>query len=420
VRRDRVGDVVTELGDNSRLQRALLIPLVILAWLALLVIVVWLLGHVTRALLVVILAALIAFALTPLVNLLARWMPRAVALALAYLIGFLVVLGLLSIVVATAGTQLVSFVERAPAELRQARGLEQAVLRLLAPWGVTAAQLGQVEAQALSQLQDLGSTAAGSAVGVAQTVLGAVVDGVLILILSIYLAASGPRLVQWMHRQAPTDQRRRTTMFVGILNQVVGGYVRGTLILASLVGLLVGVGMAVLGVRYALLLGILAFFMEFVPVLGVIISGAICVLVALLSGWVIAILVAVYFALVHVIEGDLVGPRIMGKAVGIHPAVAIVALVAGSELFGIWGALFGAPLAGLVQAIVVAVIREVRLAQGGGPIQVAEVREAEAEAEAEGTTIAEGRTASPPNWPGRALLAAMARARRRLRPSPKE
>jgi predicted PurR-regulated permease PerM len=53
----------------------------------------------------------------------------------------------------------------------------------------------------------------------------------------------------------------------------------------------------------------------------------------------------------------------MGRAVGIHPAVALLALIAGSELFGVWGALFGAPLAGLVQAIVTAARREVRLAR---------------------------------------------------------
>src|SRR5207237_1444102 len=83
----------------------------------------------------------------------------------------------------------------------------------------------------------------------------------------------------------------------------------------------VGVGMGVLGVRYALLLGVLAFFMEFVPVLGVMISGAVCVALALFQGWVLALIVGAYFVVVHVIEGDLIGPRIMGRAVGIHPAV---------------------------------------------------------------------------------------------------
>ena len=394
------------LGDDSRLRRALLIPLVILAWLALLVVTGWLLGHVTRALLIVTLAALIAFALTPLVNLLARWMPRVLAIALAYLVGFAVVVGLLGVVVATAGAQLVSLAGQAPAELRRAQGLEQVVLGLLAPFGVTRAQLAQVEAQILAQLQLLGATAANSAFGVAQAVLGAIVDGVLVLVLSVYLAASGPRIAQWMHRQVPAGQRRRTTMLVGIVNQVVGGYVRGTLILATLVGVLVSVGMALLHVRYALLLGILAFFMEFVPVLGVIVSGVVCVLVALLSGWLTALLVAVYFAVVHVIEGDVVGPRIVGKSVGIHPAVAIIALVAGSELFGIWGALFGAPLAGLVQAIVVAGLKEARLSYAGDSIHAAEAREAVEE----GRTIAEGRAEAPATGRVRAILAAIARA----------
>lgn len=179
---------------NPRLQRALLIPLVVLAWLAVLMVAGWLLGHVTRALLIFVLAALIAFALTPLVNVLARWMPRAIALALSYLVGFIVVFGLLGVVVATAGAQLVSFAGQVPSELLQAQGLQSMVLGVLKPWGITAAQVAEVEAQAVSQLQHVGTTVANSALEVVQTVLGAIVDGVLILILSVYLAASGPRL----------------------------------------------------------------------------------------------------------------------------------------------------------------------------------------------------------------------------------
>jgi predicted PurR-regulated permease PerM len=129
--------------------------------------------------------------------------------------------------------------------------------------------------------------------------------------------------------------------------------------------------MGILGVRYALLLGILAFFMEFVPILGVLISGAVCVVLALFQGWVLALLVVGYFVVVHVIEGDLVGPRVMGRAVGIHPAVALLALVAGTDLLGFWGALFGAPIAGVLQAIVVAAWKEVRRSEPRDPRAVA-------------------------------------------------
>jgi predicted PurR-regulated permease PerM len=358
-------------AGQPRLVRALLVPLVVLAWLAVIVVAGWLLSHVTRAVLMLILSALVAFALTPLVNLLARWMPRLLAIALSYLVGFVVFFGILSLVIVSAGTELTNFVRHLPGYAVWAQGLQPQVLALLSPLGVTHAQLSQAEASAVSALTGLGTTIANDAFGIVTTVLGAVVDGVLILILSVYLTASGPRLVHWLREQTPPGQRRRANTLINIVNHVVGGYVRGTLTLALMVGVLVGVGMGVLGVRYALLLGLLAFFMEFVPVLGVMISGAVCVALALFQGWLLAVIVVAYFVVVHVIEGDLVGPRIMGRAVGIHPAVALLALVAGTDLFGLWGALFGAPIAGLLQAIVLAAWKEVRRSDAGHPIAVA-------------------------------------------------
>jgi AI-2E family transporter len=142
------------------------------------------------------------------------------------------------------------------------------------------------------------------------------------------------------------------------------------------------------------------------------------VIVALFSGWLTAILVVIYFAVVHVIEGDVVGPRIMGRAVGIHPGVAIVALVAGSELFGIWGALFGAPLAGLLQAIVVVIFREIRLVTARDARVLADAQRAEEE----GAAVDNSRVGEQAVGQGRAgaLLGKVARARRRLRPSVRE
>jgi len=70
--------------------------------------------------------------------------------------------------------------------------------------------------------------------------------------------------------------------------------------------------------------------------------------------------VLVYFIVVHVIEGDVVGPRIVGKAIGLHPVVALLSLIVGGDLFGIWGALFASPIAGVLQAFVVALWSEWR------------------------------------------------------------
>jgi predicted PurR-regulated permease PerM len=92
--------------------------------------------------------------------------------------------------------------------------------------------------------------------------------------------------------------------------------------------------MQLIGVPYALLLGVLAFVLEFVPVLGTLVSGAICVLLTLTRGWVIAVIVLVYFVVIHVLKGDVVGPRIVGKAIGLHPVVSPACFLRGSGLMG--------------------------------------------------------------------------------------
>jgi predicted PurR-regulated permease PerM len=350
-------------------QQALYVPLTILAWVAVAVALVWLMGHIVKTILTIVLAAIIAFALTPLVSYLERWMPRGAAIGVAYLLGFGVIFGLGALLVTTVATQATALVHTLPSYANQAQQYQPQLLKVLRPFGVSEANLTHARAQSISYLQSVGTALAKDSLGIITSILGTVVDFVLVLILSIYLTSNGPRIAANLRRETPDAQERYTNRTIAAVNRVVGGYIRGTLTLALLVGVLVGVGMAILQVPYAALLGVLAFFMEFIPIIGVLVSGAVCVGIALFTGWFTALLVLGYFVIVHIIEGDVVGPRIMGGAIGIHPAVALIALVAGTELFGLWGALFGAPLAGLLQALVTTAWREIR---GGDPQAVVE------------------------------------------------
>ena len=195
----------------------------------------------------------------------------------------------------------------------------------------------------------------------------------------------------------PEGQRHRADFLIVIVNRVVGGYIRGTATLAALIGVLVGLGLWLMGIPYAVMLGGLTFFMEFIPVLGVFVAGTAAVLVALFVGWERALLVLGYFAVVHIIEADVVGPRIMGRAVGIHPATGLIALFAGTELFGIWGALFAAPLAGLLQAIGTATWLELRGGDPQGMMQAVVDREQEKVEQHVGVELPEGTApAAPP------------------------
>lgn len=354
--------MLTVSRGSAGLPRVLLVPLTILAWLAVLIVGGWLLSHVTRTILTLVLAALLAFAANPIVARLERVMPRALAVAVTFVGGFLVLIGILSVVVVTAVGQVQQLVHNLPSYSQRVQSLQPQLLGLLHHFGISSNQLNNFRENLVGYVQTIGTRAASGALGLATELASLVIELVLVIILGIYLTANTHRITRWMREQAPAGQRRHADTTISIVNRVVGGYVRGTLIMATFIGTLVGVGMQILGVPYAVMLAVLAFFMEFIPVIGVFISGAACAAVAVTRSWELALVVIGYFVVVHVIEGDVVGPRVMGRALGVHPAVAVLALVAGGEVLGLWGALFGAPIAGLIQSAIAAIWQE---SQGG-------------------------------------------------------
>ena len=377
------------------------IAITVLVWLTIATASVWAAAHVVRALLVLVVAALLAYALMPAVVFLARWVPRWVALIVVYL-AFMSVIGALGyLIVATAAQQIASLGQHLAVLMTPAHGGTSPLVQKLEQLGIPRAQIDAALTQISAQTQVL----AAGLVPLLEGVFNGVLDAVLVTVLSIYLLVDGERLIHWLRTSAPIKHRPRVTFVIEAFERVVGGYIRGQLILCTLIGVLVGVGMALLGVPYAVLLGVLAFILEFIPIIGVLISGAACVLLALTQGWLLALLVLAYFVFVHIIEGDVVGPRIVGKAVGVHPAVSIVALVAGGELFGIWGALFASPIAGLIQAALTELWREWRELhanqfpeQFGAPVVPVTTAEALAP---ETEEVAEAPPGEPPRVPAR-------------------
>ncbi len=126
--------------------------------------------------------------------------------------------------------------------------------------------------------------------------------------------------------------------------------------LQALIGALgTGVGLALLHVPYAALLGVLFFFLFFVPVIGSVVISVLSILAALPQGWVVMLIVAVYMTFLQgIVLGQILGPRIFSKTVGVHPIVALFALFAGAELFGLLGGFLAIPVAGVFQQIIVA------------------------------------------------------------------
>lgn len=347
-----------ETRPDNKWTRRRDIPLAILAWTGVIAVILWAAGHIIRSLLLLIIAALLAYALAPAVRFLQkRGLPRILAILIVYLL----VLGALSLliylVISTAtvqGLALARYIRQliTPGTNGQSTPLEQVLMSL----GLSQAQIVAGREQIIQQTESI----ARSAVPILRSVFDFILDTIVVAVLSIYLLVDGSRVANWLRANAPAPQQQRVHFLLDTLERVVGGYIRGQLFLAFLIGVLVGVGMVFVQPGYAVLLGVLAFVFAFVPVLGTFVSGATCVLLALPRGWIWAVAVLAYFVLIHIFEGELVGPRIVGKAIGLHPVVSLAALIAGAELFGIWGALFASPLAGIVQALLIALWKEWR------------------------------------------------------------
>jgi predicted PurR-regulated permease PerM len=333
------------------------LPFAILAWTGVALLILWLAGHVIQTLLLLTLAALFAYALAPAVKFLERVMPRFLAIIIVYLIILGALSALIYLIVRAAIAQVISLSDYVrflltPTKSGQLTPLEQTLRSL----GLSQSQITSARDQVVASIEGF----AGRVVPLLTGLVGAVLDVVLVAVISIYLLAGGARVSDWLRRNMPEQQQGRMSFLLDILQRIVGGYIRGQLLLCGIIGLLVGVGMQVIGVPFALLLGVLAFVLEFIPVLGTLVSGALCILLALTKGWLFAVIVLVYFVVVHVLEGDVLGPRIVGKTIGLHPVVSLAALIAGAELFGIAGALLASPVAGVLQALLIAVWMEWR------------------------------------------------------------
>lgn len=331
------------------------IALAVIGWMVIVGVAIWAASHVTGAILTVGVAALLAYAINPLVALLGRWMARPLAIAIAYLI-VIGTLGFIGFLVVDATVTQVTALVHQVSELFSPNSAhsQSRLVKTLRDMGVTSTQIQDLGKEITRNPQQL----AKGALPLISQIFGGVVDTILVIVLSVYFQIDGGRMVRWLRTRAPLPWRHRVNFLVNTFERVIGGYIRGQISLSILVGVLTGVSMFVLGVPYALLLGVLAFLLEFIPIIGVFISGVACVALALTKGVVLAVVVLVIFVAMHIFESDLASPRLVGRAVGLHPAVSIFALLAGSELFGLWGALFASPIAGVIQAIIVEVWRE--------------------------------------------------------------
>lgn len=331
---------------------------------------VWLLKTTGFLLAPFFLSLVFAYVLHPVVRMMERpRVPRSLAIFFLSIPLLLALVLIVLVGIPALSAQIARFIEGFPALLQTAVGrVEGWVI------GLAARDLPYLdEAEAIRRLQTIqpdavveylqarqeaiasriwrGVMGAGRGVGTILTVLGYIF---LTPILTYYLLRDYERIKRTAASLIPRNRSGRWLAFGNEYDRLLSRYLRGQLLAASAVGVLTGVGFWIVGFPYALLLGVVAGVFNIVPYLGLIVSLFPALIIALFSGSVFLSLgkIALVFGVVQILDGSVIGPRIVGESVGLHPVWVILALAVAGFFFGFVGLLLAIPLAVLVKLLI--------------------------------------------------------------------
>lgn len=346
-------------------------PVLLLLFASSLVLGFWVLEALGAVIAPFVLALVLAYILDPAVDALQR---RRVPRGLAIVVLALPVLALLALAVGfgipALTRQAVEVVEAAPAAIERLRewvsatrgrllGVDVPLLdeeALLGPLlSLDAQRITELVQQRQRALADNAWAAAlgvGRGVGVLLSILGYVV---LVPVLTYYLLRDYDSLLARIGTLIPPRRRESWLRFAGEFDDLLSRYLRGQLLAATTVGLLTTLGLWLLGFPYPALVGVVAGVFNLVPYLGLIVSLVPAVIIALLSGNILVSFgkIAVVFGIVQALDGAVIGPKIIGGSVGLHPAWVILALAVGGLFFGFVGLLIAVPGALLVKMLAI-------------------------------------------------------------------
>ncbi|MFB9377993.1 AI-2E family transporter [Kineococcus gynurae] len=306
-----------------------------------------------------ILAVLLSAVLWPLAKLLRRVLPRALAAILSVLALIGAVVGIFWVLIPSVADQGQDLVASA------SLGLEKIQAWVTGPpLNLGENQIGAYVDRGLQELQTNAQAIALSVAGGLGTIGASVGSGVitflLVLVLTFFCLSDGDRLLPWSRRWLDPKTHLHVSALGGRVWKVLQGYILSQAAVALCDAVFIGIGLAILGVPFALPLAVIIFFSSFIPIVGAVASGTLAVLVALITlGWGQALIALGIVLLVQQLEGNVLQPILVGRTLSLHPAVVISAVTVGGTSFGIIGAFLAVP----VVAIVTAILRYVRHVQ---------------------------------------------------------
>ncbi|HET7075904.1 MAG TPA: AI-2E family transporter [Chloroflexia bacterium] len=338
--------------NNNRWLQALIILLVIIA-------ATWIMGQVWMLLiqfasiiLLFFLAWLLAFALSPLARRLQAWgVGQLLAITVVYLAMLLLLTVIGFLVFPALADQIQRLIDQTPAYTAELEDLGNESLKQMQNWGVRVEDihLDPLYGAVGEQVKNVGGSVLNFVTGLAAFLFNAIIT----LLLSFYFMKDGDRLFNNLVVQLPPSLAGEVQLLGTSIARAFGGFLRGQMVFALLYAVLNAGIMGAFNLDYVLVASIVAGLAMVVPLVGGLLAIVPPVLVALVTPraadkwWILLIILVV----VQAVMIQVVSPRIMSQAIGMHPLFTVAALLIGLQVAGPWGALFGIPVAGVIHQV---------------------------------------------------------------------
>lgn len=302
-------------------------------------------------------AALLAYLGDPLVNRMAKIkIPRTLGVIIVFFMIILLLLLLMLLLVPLLERQILLLIDKIPVIFIW-------VQNIALPW--ISEKTGVKEFMNLEQIQGVLKTHWQQAGNLAGTVIRTVtysgysifvflLNLVLIPIVTFYLLRDWDKVVAGIHRVIPRAIEPLAVRLARDCNEVIGAFFRGQLLVMLSLGLYYSLGLSLVGLQLALLIGIIVGFVSVVPYLGFVVGVTLTTIATLVQyhDWLHLGYVAVVFGIGHILENYILAPWLVGDRIGLHPVAVIFAVLAGGQLYGFIGILLALPVAAVIMVLV--------------------------------------------------------------------
>jgi predicted PurR-regulated permease PerM len=300
----------------------------------------------------VVIALFIAVSLDPLVRwMVSRRVKRGHAVLIIFITAFVVIGGLLMLFIPPLIHQAGGLTSDFPGYLDRVREHSPSLRHLEDRFHLQ----GRIDDLARTLPSKLGR----QALGFGQRFLGALVSGLLVLVLTVYFMLDLPRLRRGFVRLFPKRHRRPVNDAVTVVVDKVGSYMIGNLIVSVIAGVASFIAFEALRIPFALPLAVFVAITDLIPMIGATIGAVVCVIVAFATTelWPNTILLAVFFLLYQQLENYLIAPRVLRNSVEIPAVAVLLAALVGGSVLGLIGALIAIPIAAAIKVIATPMLR---------------------------------------------------------------